>query len=91
MKVGLLAIVKGRVQGVGFRYFVCRNARDLNLLGWVRNRPDGRVEALAEGEQSAVEEWALAMRQGPSGSRVEECQLVRKPYTDSFNTFEVIQ
>lgn len=91
MKVGLLAIVNGRVQGVGFRYFVCINARRLNLLGWVRNRPDGKVEALAEGEQSAVKEWSLAIKKGPFGSRVEGCELVRRPYTNSFNRFNVIQ
>tara|TARA_B100001115_G_C15830982_1_gene414681 strand:- start:1173 stop:1448 length:276 start_codon:yes stop_codon:yes gene_type:complete len=91
MKVGLLAIVNGRVQGVGFRYFVCRKARRLNLLGWVRNRPDGKVEALAEGEQSAVKEWSLAIKKGPSGSRVEGWEIVRRPYTNSFNRFKVIQ
>ena len=91
MKIGLLAIVNGRVQGVGFRYFVCRNARELNLFGWVRNRPDGEVEALVEGEKNAIKKWALAIRQGPSGSRVEGCEFARKPYTQSFNTFEVIQ
>ena len=79
MKEGLLAIVNGKVQGVGFRYFVCRKARGLNLFGWVRNRPDGKVETLAEGEQSAIKEWALAVRQGASGSRVERCELVWKP------------
>ena len=63
----------------------------MNLSGWVRNRPDGKVEALAEGEQSAIKEWALALRQGPSVSRVEGCELVWKPYTHFFNTFEVIQ
>ena len=91
MKVGLLAIVNGRVQGVGFHYFVCKNARELNLFGWVRNRPDGKVEALAVDEKNAIKKWALAIRQGTSGSRVEGCEFATKSYTHSFNTFEVIQ
>lgn len=90
MKRGLFVLVNGKVQGVGFRYFVCRQARGLNLSGWVRNRLDGKVEALAEGEQRAIREWVLALRQGPSVSRVEGCELVWMPYTHSFNTFEVI-
>ena len=60
-------------------------------MDWVRNRPDGKVEALVEGEQSARKEWALAVRQVPSASRVEGCELVWKPYTHSLNAFEVIQ
>ncbi|MFH1359828.1 MAG: acylphosphatase [Candidatus Omnitrophota bacterium] len=50
-------IYTGRVQGVGFRFTVQRIASDLNLVGWVRNLPDGRVEALVEGEEKSLEEF----------------------------------
>ena len=64
MQRGLLALVNGKVQGVGFRYFVCRQARGLNLSGWVRNRPDGKVEVLAEGEQSELGSGLLLLGKG---------------------------
>ena len=64
-------IVSGRVQGVGFRYFVQRKAQALGLAGWVRNLPDGRVEAFIEGSPSHLEQVETLLREGPSLSRVE--------------------
>ena len=63
-------VVQGRVQGVGFRAFVARRARDLKLTGWVRNRFDGAVEVLAEGTRSALEALVEAVRRGPPAARV---------------------
>jgi acylphosphatase len=63
-------VVRGRVQGVGFRYFVLRRAESLGLAGWVRNRPDGAVEAEAEGPRTALERLIEAVGNGPSGARV---------------------
>jgi acylphosphatase len=63
-------VVLGRVQGVGFRAFVLRHARDLALTGWVRNRFDGAVEILAEGTRSALETLVEAVRRGPTAARV---------------------
>lgn len=64
-------VVTGRVQGVGFRLFVQARARALGLTGYVRNLPDGRsVEAVAGGPGPALDELALAMREGPGGSYV---------------------
>ena len=57
--------VDGRVQGVGFRAFVRAQAEELGLNGWVRNLQDGRVEARASGEATALEAWLQAVRQGP--------------------------
>ncbi len=67
-----LVTIRGRVQGVGFRFFTLRTARELGLSGWVRNLPNGDVEALFEGERSTIEQALAACRQGPPASRVEE-------------------
>jgi len=63
--------VRGRVQGVGFRFFAERAARELGIRGWVRNLPDGSVETLAEGEDEAVQRYLERLRKGPLGSRVD--------------------
>lgn len=64
-------IARGRVQGVGFRAFVEEEATMRSLNGWVRNRRDGSVEAVAAGSQAAVEALIDAVRQGPPASRVD--------------------
>lgn len=70
-------IVRGRVQGVGFRWFVQDVAADIGVSGWVRNLPDGRsVEALAEGTPEQLDRLAARMRQGPPGSHVGELETV---------------
>jgi acylphosphatase len=63
--------VRGRVQGVGFRFFVIREAGALGLDGWVANQPDGAVRCVAEGPASALEAFLEAVRQGPNGARVD--------------------
>ena len=62
--------IEGRVQGVGFRWWAVGEARALDLRGWVRNRRDGAVEALAIGEPPAVEAFAAACGHGPPGAVV---------------------
>ncbi len=64
------AVVSGRVQGVGFRFFAERAARDSGVKGWVRNRADGTVETFVEGEPGAVARYLERLRAGPGGSRV---------------------
>jgi acylphosphatase len=66
----LTLIVRGRVQGVGFRHFVRRTALGLGLAGEVRNLPDGAVEVLAWGEEASLSALELAVRRGPPGARV---------------------
>ncbi len=68
-------LVQGRVQGVGFRYFVCGEARRLGLAGFVRNLPDGSVEALARGTAEALELLEGRIRLGPPGSRVDSVRV----------------
>ena len=66
--------VRGRVQGVGYRYFVERAARSHDIEGWVRNRRDGSVEAVFAGPAEAVAAIIAACRRGPSSARVEALQ-----------------
>jgi len=63
--------VRGRVQGVGFRAFVWREAQAIEVRGWVRNVADGTVEALAAGQIAALERLEEVLRQGPRWSRVQ--------------------
>jgi len=65
-------LVRGRVQGVGFRYFAEERARLEGVAGFVCNLPDGRLEVVAEGEADAVIRFERAIRHGPSGARVED-------------------
>jgi acylphosphatase len=65
-------MIRGRVQGVGFRAFVVREARCLGLGGWVRNLPGGEVETEAMGEEAALRRFVEAMRRGPVAARVED-------------------
>ena len=69
-------IVHGRVQGVFFRDTARRLARQLGVAGWIRNRPDGAVEAVFEGPADAVDRMTDWVRQGPRGARVDELEIV---------------
>ena len=64
-------LIKGRVQGVGFRWFVHREASALDLKGWVRNTEDGHVEVVAAGESEQIAELEAALHRGSRGSRVD--------------------
>ena len=64
-------LIAGRVQGVGFRFFAEAQAAVEGVHGFVRNLPDGRVEALVEGDEDSVERVERALRRGPGGARVE--------------------
>ena len=66
------ARVQGTVQGVGFRWFTHEAAQREGVTGWVRNLPDGRVEAFVEGEAESVQRVELAIRRGPAAARVDE-------------------
>jgi acylphosphatase len=64
-------LIKGRVQGVGFRWFVHREAAELGLRGWVRNTDSGHVEVVASGDPEILAELKAALRKGSRGSRVD--------------------
>lgn len=71
----LHAWVQGKVQGVGFRYYVRQLAVEVPITGWVRNLSDGRVELLAEGSRPDLEGLLAAVRHGPRGSQVSDVQV----------------
>jgi acylphosphatase len=75
MRVARRLVVSGRVQGVGFRYFTQDAATREGVTGWVRNLPDGRVEAFVEGERDAVTCVERAIRRGPRGARVDSVDV----------------
>lgn len=64
-------LVQGRVQGVGFRWFVHREASELGLRGWVRNTEEGEVEIVVSGTAESLDELRASLRRGPRGSRVD--------------------
>lgn len=83
-------IITGRVQGVSYRYFTRRSAQELGLAGWVRNLPDGSVEAQLRGHEEQVEALRVRLKQGPPMGRVEgifEQELT--PDTDLPKLFEI--
>ena len=74
-RVRVRALVRGRVQGIGFRAFVLHHARALGVGGTVANRPDGSVECVAEGSRPAVDALVESLRRGPWGARVDNLEL----------------
>jgi len=75
MRVARRYLIGGRVQGVGFRFFVESAAMREGIHGWVQNLPDGRVEIAAEGDAEAVERFERNLRQGPRGARVDDVEV----------------
>ena len=86
----LRAVIRGRVQGVGFRDYVYNRARVLRLTGYVRNLPDGRsIEVVAEGSREALERLLTQLRDGPRMSRVDGIDADWRERTGGFNDFGV--
>lgn len=85
----LHATVHGRVQGVGFRWFVMESARDIDITGWVRNRYNGTVEVVAEGCQEELAKLEKALNQGPRSSNVTRVDAHYHQATGEFPGFKV--
>jgi acylphosphatase len=85
----LEARVEGRVQGVGYRYFVQRAAAENKITGWVRNRWDGSVELVAEGDESGLKNLLNEIRRGPSGSGVSNVEYSWGIFTGEFSSFKI--
>ena len=89
MRVARRLVISGRVQGVGFRHFTREAAVREGITGWVRNLPDGRVEAYVEGEIDAVTRVERTIRQGPRGARVEAVEVDLEDPIQAYRGFEI--
>jgi acylphosphatase len=85
----LHAVVRGEVQGVGFRYFLVDSARPLGLRGWVRNLPDGAVELVAEGDRPKLERLLQAAREGPRHARVDGVDVEWQAASGGLTAFDL--
>jgi len=82
-------VVRGRVQGVGFRWFVEREARMLGLSGWVRNRQDGSVEVLAAGSNEQLNSLYSRLKEGPRAARVDDVDVEEAAPLNEKGTFRI--
>lgn len=89
MKVRATIVVRGMVQGVGFRYYAYRQARALGLKGYVKNQWDGSVLSEVEGERGMVEEYIKALKVGPRLSSVRDVDVHWAEYGGEFDSFEI--
>jgi acylphosphatase len=82
-------IISGRVQGVFFRYTMQQIASSSRVTGWAMNCPDGKVEAVLEGDKENVEKVVEWSRHGPSGAFVEDVTVKHEEYTNEFDNFSI--
>jgi acylphosphatase len=82
-------LVTGRVQGVGFRWFVEREAHILGMAGWVRNNADGRVEVFAQGSPEQLSALRARLHQGPRAARVDNVEEFEAKPKDGASTFRI--
>jgi acylphosphatase len=88
-QVRLEATARGRVQGVGFRYFVLHRGMELGLTGWVANESDGSVRCVAEGPRSELEALLESMERGPAGALVERVSATWSDATGHLRDFGI--
>ena len=82
-------LVRGRVQGVGFRWFVEREAHILHIAGWIRNNPDTTVEVFAQGTRDQLSGLHQRLREGPRAARVDEVEVTEAEPTPGFTAFQI--
>ena len=82
--------ITGKVQGVGFRFFVQQQAQKLGINGWVSNKSNGDVEALAQGEKADLEQFIAKVKEGPTFSRVDNVNLEWMNKGEQYFGFEII-
>ena len=90
MKVRMHIWISGFVQGISFRYYTKEQAEDLDVNGWVKNLPDGRVEAVFEGEESAVKQVIEFCRHGPNGADVTDVKIHKEKFISEFQDFRIV-
>ncbi|MCK8825801.1 acylphosphatase [Fuchsiella alkaliacetigena] len=88
-KIRKRIFLSGRVQGVGFRAYLRRKARMLNLSGWAKNLIDGRVEAVFVGAEDRVREMLELAKKGPRMGKVEEMEVIDEEHQDEFSDFSI--
>ena len=89
VKVRAHIFISGRVQGVFFRSETMYEAKRLDVTGWIRNIPDGRVETVFEGEEKNVKELVEFCKRGPPGARVTNIDITWEKHTGEFRNFEI--
>ena len=88
-KMQLYVLITGRVQGVGFRAFTQRNARQLGINGYAKNLPNGKVEVVAEGDKTQLDALVVFLRKGPRYARVDSLEIDERPFTGEYQTFGI--
>ena len=83
-------VVSGRVQGVGFRYFIARIASELELKGYVKNLFNGDVEITAEGRKEFLDELIKKAKEGPSNANVDSCKFEWLDFKNKYDNFEIL-
>ncbi len=89
MNYAVKVLFKGRVQGVGFRWYTVQTARSFNVNGYVKNLPNGDVAVEAEGEKQSVIDFIHKLRNGPAAAHVTDVQIDELPYENRFDNFDV--
>ena len=89
MKARAHVLISGQVQGVFFRYHTKEMAKGVGVGGWVRNLPDGRVEAVFEGEKEKIDEMIEFCRKGPPSAHVTKLEVKWEPFKGEFEDFEI--
>ena len=88
-KAAARIVIRGRVQGVGYRYFAQERAQALRLAGWVRNLPSGDVESYAEGSRDDIEQWIAQLKKGPSLSLVDHIDINWSVASQNLSSFSI--
>ncbi|PWB72584.1 acylphosphatase [candidate division GN15 bacterium] len=87
--VGAKIVVRGHVQGVGFRYFCYSRAVQLRVTGWVRNQPDGNVSLYVEGDRGNIESLIDELKIGPRSAAIADVQVAWTAFTGKYDAFTI--
>jgi acylphosphatase len=88
-KMQLFVLISGKVQGVGFRNFTQRNAKQLGINGYAKNLPNGKVEVVAEADKARLDALVALLKKGPRFARVDSLEVDERPFTGEYKTFGI--